>query len=79
MHTAEFVVFLAALGALWGDWKRISIAFLFPVVGTFQVFAIGDTDTQGGWLNGIHGLLALVILLWGARFVSLGARALSQA
>jgi hypothetical protein len=24
---------------------------------------IGDTDEPGGWVNGLHGLLALVVLL----------------
>lgn len=79
VHTVEIVVFLAALGAFRSDWKRVSIAFMFPVVGTVQVFAIGDTDAPGGWVNGLHGLLALVVLLWAAWFATLGARALRRA
>lgn len=79
VHTVEIVVFFAALGAFWSDWMRVSIAFMFPVVGTVQVFAIGDTDAPGGWVNGLHGLLALVMLLWAAGFAHLGARALCRA
>ena len=76
VHTVEIVVFLAALGAFWNNWKRVSIAFMFPIIGTVQVFAIGDTDARGGWVNGLHGLLALVMLLWAAWFARLGVRAL---
>lgn len=79
VHIVEIVVFLAALGLFRGDWKRIAIALLFPVVGTVQVFAIGDTDVRGGWVNGFHGLLALVVLLWAAWFARLGAQALRRA
>lgn len=76
VHTVEIVVSLAALAAFWGTWGRVAMAFLFPVVGTIQVFAIGETEAQGGWVNGLHGLLALVVLLWAAWFVRLGADAL---
>jgi hypothetical protein len=34
-----------------------------PLVGTVQVFLIGDTDEAGSWINGLHGLLALVVFL----------------
>ena len=79
VHTVEIVVFLAALGAFWSDWKRVSTALMFPVVGTIQVFSIGDTDAPGAWVNGLHGLLALVMLLWAAWFARLGAHALRRA
>lgn len=46
---------------------------MFPVVGTVQVFAIGDTGARGGWVNGLHGLLALVMLLGATWFARLGA------
>jgi hypothetical protein len=62
-HDLEILAFLAALGGLWGSWGRIGLAFALPVIGTIQVFAIGDTDTSGGWANGLHGLLAMVVLV----------------
>jgi hypothetical protein len=62
-HNLEIVAFLAALVAFWGAWRRVGLAFLLPVVGTVQVLLIGDTDRTGGWINGLHGLLALVVLL----------------
>jgi hypothetical protein len=65
-HSVEIVVFLAAIGAFWRDWWRIGLALLLPVIGTIQVFLIGDTEEPGGWVNGLHGLLALVVLLLAA-------------
>jgi hypothetical protein len=62
-HDIEILTFLAALVGLWGAWGRIGLALALPVIGTIQVFAIGDTDTSGGWANGLHGLLAMVVLI----------------
>jgi hypothetical protein len=75
-HSLEFVVFLAAIGAYWGTWSRVGLAFLLPAIGTAQVFAIGDTDTSGGWVNGLHGFLALVVLLLAVLLVIDGWRTL---
>lgn len=63
VHMTEFVVFATALVAFWRDWWRIGLAALLPLYGTVQVFAIGDTSGPGGWANGAHGVLALVVLL----------------
>ena len=63
VHSIEIIVFLVALVAFWGEWRIVGFAALLPIVGTFQVLLIGDTDKQGGWVNGLHGLLALVVLL----------------
>jgi hypothetical protein len=62
-HDLEILAFLAALVGFWGSWGRVGLALLLPVIGTIQVFVIGDTDTSGGWANGLHGLLALVVLI----------------
>jgi hypothetical protein len=74
-HAVEIVVFLLALGAFWGRWRQVGLAVLLPVIGTGQVFAVGDTDERGGWVNGLHGLLALVVLLLAVALVHEGARA----
>lgn len=79
VHNTEIVVFLAALGAFWRDWRRIGFALLLPVYGTFQVFAIGDTGQSGGWSSGLHGLLALVVLLQATALTFDGARRLRVA
>ena len=62
-HSVEIVVFLAALGAHWGTWRRVGAAALLPIVGTLQVLLVGNTDEPGGWVNGLHGLFALVVFL----------------
>jgi asparagine N-glycosylation enzyme membrane subunit Stt3 len=75
-HSIEIIVFLAALGGYWGMWRRVGTVFLLPVIGTIQVFAIGDTNTSGGWINGLHGLLALVVLLFALALAESGRRSL---
>ncbi len=75
-HSVEILVFLAAVGAYWGKWRRVGIVFLLPVIGTIQLIAIGDTNATGGWINGLHGLLALVVLLFAMALAESGRRAL---
>jgi len=75
-HSVEIAVFLLALIAFWGAWRRVGFALLLPLVGTLQMLLVGDTDKSGGWVNGLHGLFALVVLLLAAALVELGRRAL---
>jgi len=58
-HLAEVLVFLAALGAWWRNWGRIGHAFALAAIGTIQI-ALTDSSE---WVGGLHGLLALVILV----------------
>ena len=62
-HLIEVVVFLAALVAWWKQWGVIALAFTLPLIGTIQMILVGDTDEEGGWVNGLHGLFALVVLV----------------
>lgn len=62
-HSIEIVVFLLALVCFWRACRIVGFAALLPVVGTRQLFLIGDTGESGGWVNGLHGLFALVVLL----------------
>ena len=75
-HSVEIVVFLVALVGYWGMWRRLWLPFLLPVVGTFQLFVIGDTDKSGGWVNGLHGLFALIVLMLAVALVQDGTRSL---
>jgi preprotein translocase subunit SecG len=75
-HSVEIVVFLVALVAYRGAWRRLWLPLLLPVVGTFQVLVIGDTDESGGWINGLHGLFAMVVLLLALALVLDGTRSL---
>jgi hypothetical protein len=65
-HILEIVVFIAALVASWGAWGAVALALSLPVVGTIQVALVGDTKEAGGWVNGLHGLGALVVLVLAA-------------
>ena len=65
-YLIEIVVFLAALVAWWKQWKVIALAFSLPLIGTIQLILVGDTGKDGGWVNGLHGLFALVVLVLAA-------------
>jgi hypothetical protein len=47
-----------------------------PVIGTIQVLLTGDSDASGGWVNGLHGLFALVVLLLAVALAQEGKRSL---
>jgi hypothetical protein len=76
-HNVEIVAFVLALVAFWGAWRFIGLALLLPVIGTAQVFFVGDTEDSGGWVNGLHGLLAMVVLVLALALGEAGRRRLS--
>jgi hypothetical protein len=78
VHSIEIVVFLLALVAFRGAWRIVGFAALLPVVGTLQLFLIGDTDERGSWVNGLHGLFALVVLMLALALVWIGVRSLAR-
>lgn len=59
MRGVELLVFLAALGAWWRNWGKIGHAFGLAAVGTIQISLTSSDE----WVGGLHGLLALVILV----------------
>jgi len=64
VHGSELLVFLSALGAFWKAWKWIGFNFLLFVLGTIQIFlAPPEEDRASGWFHGLHGLLALFVLV----------------
>jgi hypothetical protein len=79
IHLVEIVVFLAAVVGYWGAWRRVGLALLLPVIGTIQVVLIGDTGTTGGWINGLHGLFALLVFLLALVLAQEGVRTLRAA
>lgn len=78
VHSIEILVFLLALVAFWGTWRIVGFAALLPVVGTLQLALIGDTDERGSWVNGLHGLFALVVLMLALALVWIGVRSLAR-
>jgi hypothetical protein len=77
-HNVEIVAALAALVGYWGAWWRVGLAATLPIVGTVQVLLIGDTDQAGGWVNGLHGLFAVVVFLLAAILAQAGVRSLRR-
>lgn len=62
VHGLEILVFLAAIPAYWKRWGEIGLSLSLAVVGFIQVgFSDGDD-----WVGGIHGLLALFVLVLAA-------------
>jgi hypothetical protein len=66
VHVGQLLILIGAIWAWWGNWAWVGAAVGFLVLCLALLAFLGDTDEQGGWINGLHGFLALVILLIGA-------------
>jgi hypothetical protein len=51
-------------------------AVAFLVLSVAQLGFLGDTEKEGGWVNGLHGFLALVILVCGMLYAQRARREL---
>jgi hypothetical protein len=76
VHAGQLAVVVGAVVAYWGNWRAVAGAFAFLVLAVAQLAFLGDTDEQGGWINGLHGFLALVILLAALAYAARAAREL---
>ena len=75
IHAAELLVFLTAFGAWPRAWRWIGFTFLLFALGTVQIFlAPPDEDPASGWVHGLHGLLALVVMVMAAVVAHRGMR-----
>lgn len=75
IHGFELLVFLTAFGAWPRQWKWIAFTFLLFVVGTIQIFLLPpDEDPSSPWVHGLHGLLALVVMVMAAVIAHRGMR-----
>lgn len=75
IHGAELLVFLTAFGAWPRAWRWIAFTFFVFVLGTVQIFlAPPDEDPASGWIHGLHGLLALVVMVLAALIAHRGMR-----
>ena len=63
VHIGELLVVIGAIWAWWGNWKVVGAAVAFLVLSVAQLAFLGDTEKEGGWINGLHGFLALVVLI----------------
>jgi hypothetical protein len=76
VHIGQLLVVIGAIGAFWRNWPAVGIAVLFLVTSLAQLAFLGDNEKEGGWINGLHGMLALVLLLWASWYASQAARQL---
>jgi hypothetical protein len=65
VHIGQLAVVIGVLVAYWGNWPMIGGAIAFLVLSIAQLGFIKPEDEPGDWINGLHGLLALVILICG--------------
>jgi hypothetical protein len=74
VHLGQLAIVIGAIWAWWRNWKAIVAALAFLALSFFQLFAIGDTDTETGWVYGLHGALAIVVLLAGVAYGEVALR-----
>ena len=65
VHAGQLAVVIGALVAYWGNWRQVGYAIGFLILSFAQLAFLGDTDEQGDWINGLHGFLALIVLIAG--------------
>jgi hypothetical protein len=77
VHPAEVLVFLVAFGGWWRNWRNIAWSFGLALIGTIQVFTVGDIGEPGdAWVHGLHGGLVLFVVAFAAYIAHREARAL---
>ncbi len=74
IHAAELLVFLTAFGAWPRAWRWIGFTLFLFVLGTVQIFLSPPDDRTNGWLHGLHGLLALLVMVTAAVIAHRGMR-----
>jgi len=65
VHIGQLAIVIGALVAYWGNWNQVGLAVGFLILSIAQLGFLGDTEEQGDWINGLHGFLALIVLLAG--------------
>ena len=76
VHVGQLAIVIGAIWAWWRKWKAIVLALAFFVLSVAQLVFIGDTDKEGDWVNGLHGMLAIVVLLTGLIYGEVALRKL---
>jgi hypothetical protein len=74
VHLGELAIVIGAIVAYFGNWKAVGIAIGFLVLSVAQIGFLGDTEERGGWINGLHGFLALIVLLAAIAYALKAAR-----
>jgi hypothetical protein len=63
----QIVVLVSGVAAYWGAWRLAGLSIALPVLGTAQIFFLGNIDDPSenvsGWIHGFHGGLAIFVFL----------------
>jgi hypothetical protein len=65
VHIGQLLIVIGALVAYWGNWTQVGLAVGFLILSIAQLGFLGDNEEQGDWINGLHGFLALIVLIAG--------------
>ena len=76
VHLGQLAVVIGAIVGYFGNWRAVGLALGFLVLSVAQLAFLGDTDQEGGWVNGLHGFLALIVLLAGLAYALKASREL---
>lgn len=78
VHIGQLSIVIGSVWAWWGNWRAMGWAAAFLVLAVAQLAFLGDTDEPGGWVNGLHGFLALVVLSSAAMYAHRARTELSR-
>lgn len=76
VHLGQLAIVVGGIWAFWRNWAAVGGIVLFLVLGFAQLAFIGDTDESGDWVNGLHGALAIVLLVWALAYGQIAYRRL---
>jgi hypothetical protein len=61
------VVGISGVIAYWRSWRKVATSAALPILNEIQIFFVGDIDhpsnNVNGWIEGLHGGLALFVFL----------------
>jgi hypothetical protein len=79
VHIGQLSVVIGALVAYWGNWRQVGYAVGFLILSVAQLGFLGDTEEEGDAINGLHGFLALIVLIAGMLYAQKAWRELRPA
>jgi hypothetical protein len=78
VHLGQLAVVIGAIVAWWGNWKAVGLAVAFLVLSVAQLAFLGDNEEKGSWVNGLHGFLAIVVLIAALGYLDAATRGLGM-
>jgi hypothetical protein len=78
VHLGQLSIVIGSIVVWWGNWKAVGLAIAFLVLSIAQLGFLGDTEKEGSWVNGLHGFLALVVLIAALGYLDAATRSLGM-